>query len=303
MKKVSVILPNYNHAPYLQARIESILQQDYSAIEVILLDDHSTDGSADIMRSYANYPQVKQLCINEHNSGNTFLQWQRGIALAEGDYIWIAESDDLARPNMLSSLVGLLDRHEQMALAYCASEWIDEKGKTIPHTIRGRWKKPFEMDGIAFCKQYLLGYNYICNASAVVMRREIARQVSEECTQYPSSGDRQFWLEMCQFGSVGYIPEALNLFRHHKNNVSAPSAKQGRNVIEDCAIYEQWREKLALTRCEQRLVCGYHHRALNQPTVSAEGRRNAQAKWSKQPYWGTWSNGLYGMSRLIHLLS
>ena len=92
---VSVIVPSYNHAQYLEDRIESILKQSYSQFEVILLDDLSSDHSAEILE-IQNHPKVSHCIINKQNSGSTFCQWNKGIHLAKGYLIWIAESDDVA---------------------------------------------------------------------------------------------------------------------------------------------------------------------------------------------------------------
>jgi glycosyltransferase involved in cell wall biosynthesis len=72
-------MPNFNHAPYLKERMDSILAQDYQDFEVILLDDASTDESVVILNEYTKNPRVKTLIVNDSNSGNTFLQWQRGL--------------------------------------------------------------------------------------------------------------------------------------------------------------------------------------------------------------------------------
>ena len=70
---VSVIVPNYQHAPYLRERIDSILNQTYQDFEVILLDDCSKDESRDILLSYQDHPKVSHVVLNEENTGNTFL--------------------------------------------------------------------------------------------------------------------------------------------------------------------------------------------------------------------------------------
>ena len=107
MPKVSVIMPNFNHAPYLKQRMDSILAQDYPDFEVILLDDASTDNSVELLKQYSNHPQVKALIVNETNSGNTFAQWHRGIQQTTGDYIWIAEADldNYALPRLIEILI------------------------------------------------------------------------------------------------------------------------------------------------------------------------------------------------------
>ena len=106
---VSIIVPNYNHARFLRQRIESILQQEYTNYELILLDDASTDESREIMESYRNNPHVSHICYNIVNTGSPFAQWKKGIDLAQGKYIWIAESDDYAESTFLSTTFSLLE--------------------------------------------------------------------------------------------------------------------------------------------------------------------------------------------------
>ena len=103
--RVSIIVPNYNHARYLPDRLLSIEQQTYQDFEIILLDDCSTDNSRDLIFNYASNPKVSQCILNEKNSGSPFIQWVRGISLAQGEWIWIAESDDLADPMFLQSML------------------------------------------------------------------------------------------------------------------------------------------------------------------------------------------------------
>ena len=119
--KVSVIVPNYNHRPYLTRRIESILNQTFTDFELILLDDCSKDGSQQLLESYAGNPKVSQIVLNQQNSGSTFAQWKRGLALARGEYVWIAESDDFAEPTFLETLVAQLDAHPEAAMAFSGS--------------------------------------------------------------------------------------------------------------------------------------------------------------------------------------
>src|ERR1700686_241166 len=102
--KVSIIIPNYNHARYLRKRMDSVLGQTFQNFELILLDDCSTDESRSILLEYATDPRVR-IDFNEKNSGSTFRQWNKGVRLAHGEYVWIAESDDYADPHLLERLV------------------------------------------------------------------------------------------------------------------------------------------------------------------------------------------------------
>ena len=81
--KVSVIVPNYNHAIFLYRRLDSILRQTYSDFEIIILDDCSTDGSRNIIEQYRSNPKVSNIIYNETNSGTGFMQWVKGLRTAE----------------------------------------------------------------------------------------------------------------------------------------------------------------------------------------------------------------------------
>lgn len=290
-KKVSVIMPNYRHAPYLRERLDSIFQQDYPNFEVILLDDASTDDSDAILREYAERKQVKAYLRNEQNAGNTFLQWQKGFALADGEYIWIAESDDVASPSLLSRLVSQLDAGA--TLAFCASQWIDAAGNPLPRRSSRPWGKDFCMDGQDFARRFLLGYTYICNASAVVWRKDALTGVSNTHLQYRASGDRLFWIEIARQGKVSYVADKLNYFRQHTQKVSGPANKMGLNIVQDHAIYRHAQSLFTLSAIEKRLICGYHMRAIQSPDLSTEGRQQATAAWREEPEFGYLSLLLY----------
>ena len=298
MKKVSIIMPNYNHAPFLRERLDSIFAQDYANKEVILLDDASTDESKTVINEYAVRPEVKHVILNDANSGNTFIQWEKGLSLATGDYIWIAESDDVADSRLVSRLVGVLEQSDAM-IAFAHSEWIDEVGMIIPRNYDKQWSKDFVMDGVSFIKKYLLGYSHICNASAVLFRRSALGGVDmQHVQQYSASGDRLFWISIALQGKVAYVADALNRFRQHTNKVSGGAEYEGRNIIQDYSIYSSVAPQLCLSRCERRMICGYHWQAIHRSTVSALGREKAMSVWSAEPLFGRFSWGMYMLCRL-----
>ena len=297
MKKVTVIMPNYNHAPYLKERMESIFSQDYPEFEIILLDDASTDDSAAILREYAKDPRVKTLIVNESNSGNTFLQWERGLKEATGEYIWIAESDDVAEPAFLSRMVNAIER-DKAVLAFCHSQWIDSEGKPIERSRDTRWNRDFLMAGFSFVKQYLLAYNNICNASAVLFRRDAAQQVDmAQVAQFTASGDRLFWIRLALQGRVAFVSDPLNRFRQHAQKVSGSAEEKGLNIIQDHEIYRLIAPELSLTGRDKHVICGYHWKATQRPTVSEEGRASAIEAWSAEPEFGRLSFLMYLLQR------
>jgi glycosyltransferase involved in cell wall biosynthesis len=277
--------------------MDSILAQDYPDFEVILLDDASTDESVAVLEPYTKDPRVKQLMVNDRNSGNTFLQWKKGLAWATGEYVWIAESDDVAAPTLLSRLVEALEQ-KYAVLAFCHSEWIDGEGKPVARSRDPRWHHDFSMPGDTFIRRYLLGYCSICNASSVVFKRETALQADMyQVKQFTASGDRLFWIQMAMQGRVAYVAESLNKFRQHTQKVSGSAEYKGLNIVQDHDIYRMVVPPIVLSNNERRFICGYHWKAMHRPTVSEEGRENAMAAWGVEPEFGRLSFLFYLLHR------
>lgn len=233
---ISVIIPNYNHSPYLKLRIDSVLNQTYTDIEVILLDDKSTDNSIEIIEQYRNESKVSHIVLNDENSGTTFKQWQKGIALAKGEYIWIAESDDYADKTFLEKVVKSINKY-QSVLGCALSQVVNENG----HIKRPRDPIMGEeyCDKNVFIKKHLLLGNVIYNASTVVFRRDaVDPSVWDEVIKLKYCGDWLFWatLIMNQNRGVSEVKEYLNYFRTHSANVSNKSEQNGLTFLEGFPI-------------------------------------------------------------------
>ncbi|HVA16817.1 MAG TPA: glycosyltransferase [Candidatus Dormibacteraeota bacterium] len=245
MPKVSVVIPNYNHARFLRQRIDSVLKQTFQDFEVILLDDSSTDDSRSILSSCAGDPRVR-IEFNDANSGSTFKQWNKGVRLARGEYVWIAESDDFADPRFLERLVAVLDAKPQVVFVSCRSWRISDDGQLegfadahLNELDPSRWTADFCADGREECKKYLLLLNTVINASAVVFRRAIYDHVGGADESLRLCGDWKLWVSMALLGEVAYIAEALSYFRSHESTVRIQSTKQGLTAVE-CMEMAHW---------------------------------------------------------------
>lgn len=232
---VSVIVPNFNHARYVRQRIDSVLAQTFSDFELILLDDCSTDNSPDILLAYRNHPAVSQVLLNTRNSGSPFLQWEKGIRLARGRYVWIAESDDATDPDFLKVSVEQLERHPEARLCITGSHVIDSDGKPLPMEF-DQW----EEDGEAviypsreYLQTHMLKINSVYNASMAVFRREGALEaLCPEFLRMHYCGDWLFWTEQIRKGAIIEIHRKLNFFRKHIANTTARGTDEGRSLGE-----------------------------------------------------------------------
>jgi glycosyltransferase involved in cell wall biosynthesis len=221
MPRVSIIVPNYNHARFLRQRIDSILNQTFQDFELILLDDCSTDDSRCILSSYASDPRVR-LDFNEKNSGSTYKQWNKGVGLAQGKYVWLAESDDCAEPNLLERLVALLDANSSVQFAFCRSRALTEDG-TLDGFAETRfwaadedcWSVDYCTNGREICGKYMLRRNIVLNASSAVFRREAYNLVGGADESMRLMSDWKLWASLMLTGDVAYLSEPLNHYRFH----------------------------------------------------------------------------------------
>ena len=116
--QVSVVVPNYNYAHYLESRVNSITSQSYPIREIIILDDCSVDNSVKLINEICESSDVPTRFIpNEHNSGSVFIQWLKGVEAARGEFVWIAEADDLALPHFLKTAMASF-KNENVIMSY-----------------------------------------------------------------------------------------------------------------------------------------------------------------------------------------
>ena len=239
-KKVSVIVPNYNYAKYLTARLQSIVQQTYPIYEIILLDDSSTDNSLEIMNIFmSQHPEINfKLICNTENSGSVFKQWYKGIAEANGEYIWIAEADDLSTPEFINKLVNKLSA-ENIVLAYSQSKQIDENDNILAENYleyvkdisTSKWLDSYYNDGRneiidAFCVK-----NIIPNISSVIFKKSAIKASLNQLTDYEIAGDWMFYITMLENGGLYFYNEALNLHRRHRNSVTKTG--YGQSIVNE----------------------------------------------------------------------
>lgn len=237
-KKVSVIVPNYNYANYINERIESIINQTYPIDEIIILEDASTDNSVDVinklMKKYRN--SNIRLVINKTNSGNVFKQWEKAFKEARNDYVWIAEADDKSNKYFLNvAMQGFEDNN--VIMSFVESKQIDEFGNAIKEDSRD-WEdifvkkifnKNFIMDGKSFVEESLVINNSIINVSSVVFKKidlKLIEEYIKESQEYRLSGDWIFYGNYLLNGSIAYSTDNLNEHRVHLKSVTSTTDKK-----------------------------------------------------------------------------
>ena len=220
---ISVIIPNYNHEKYLVERIESVLCQTYQNIEIIILDDCSTDNSLAIINQYKNHNKVQSVLVNKINSGSPFKQWKFGVSLSRGEYIWIAESDDYSGNEFLKCLVNHHKNFPTAGIVYTNSYVVDENSQIIDNVryestaySNERWDKSFFSKGFDEVKHFLVYRNTIPNVSSVLFKRKAIIENIDFIQKFQSAGDYMIYARILLDFDVFYEVEKLNYFRSHE---------------------------------------------------------------------------------------
>jgi glycosyltransferase involved in cell wall biosynthesis len=222
---VSVIIPNYNHASYLRERIVSVLCQTYTNTEVIILDDASNDSSVSVIDEFNNHPKVSKIVLNEANSGSTFLQWVIGMKETQGDYVWIAESDDYSDPLFLNRCMEKLESDQTLTLAFCDTVPVDKEGRPLLIRKNQAYSGKYNaIDDKFFYNWFYLNDPFrILNASSCVFRKSLVdSEALQECSKFKFAGDKFFWFNLLSRNPLFYyIAEPLNYQRYHDTTTRA----------------------------------------------------------------------------------
>ena len=267
-KKVSVVVPNYNYGRYIKKRIDSILKQTYPIYELIVLDDASTDGSDEILKNIVldlklKNPEMRVRFVpNRVNSGKAMAAWKKGFELAEGDYVWIAEADDLCSAKFLEEVMKGFDDKE-VVLSYTESKIINSFGMMIAPNFRwsrdkektGHFRQSYVNNGEAEIKEIMAIRCTIPNVSAVVFRKKKGVRYLDYLTKalkFSQVGDWYFYAKLLSQGKIAYNQKSLNKFRIHAESKTAQSKKGKEHFQEVLEMHEMFMQEYDISEKTQK---------------------------------------------------
>ena len=260
-KRVSVVIPNYNYARYIKKRIWSVVRQTYPIYELIVLDDASTDNSVEIINAELKkireeYPQLKvEFVQNKHNVGKAMAAWKKGFELASGDFVWIAEADDLCSRRFLEGVMKGFEDPE-VVLSYAESMIINKWGVVIAPNFRwsrdkektGHYKQSYIKDGKDEIQEIMAIRCTIPNVSGVVIRNDKKfLNYFNEALKYTQVGDWYFYGKILENGKISYNRKALNKFRIHKGSITAGAKKAEQHLREIQEMYKYFENNYKLS--------------------------------------------------------
>ena len=282
MPKVSIVLPSYNYARYLDERIQSLLDQTYKDFELIIVDDASTDNSIEVIQKYETDPRVITKFFSK-NSGLPYKRWNDGAEMASGDYILFAGADDSCALTMLEKLVEKLDANANVGIAYCQSMEMDSESQLVrsmkkySDTLdKKRWSQDYVDKGTNEC-QYLAIKNIIPNASAAMIRRQVFNQLGGFDENLKLVADWTLWSKIMMVSDVAFVAEPLNYFRCHSGTVRSKMMKVGSHteeiygvistVVKNANVPQKYSEK-AYERAAYRWVNSILRLLVTQPLLA-----------------------------------
>ncbi|HMO55964.1 MAG TPA: glycosyltransferase [Roseiflexaceae bacterium] len=216
---VSIVIPNYNCAPFLRLAVESALAQSYPAIEVIVVDDGSTDTSTATIEDLVAAGRVRLI---KRENGGVATARNTGLAACHGTYVVFLDCDDLLHPDMVATLMPLIDRSDHMVFAYGDYLHIDAAGEVLPENHSLRSYRSI-LDG-NILPSLLIGA-YLLPLCILFSRRSI-EEIGGFAAQYSAADDYHLLLRLvCAGGRAHYTEQVVAFYRHRPGSQSADLAR------------------------------------------------------------------------------
>ncbi len=224
---VSIIIPTYNYAAYIGKAVDSALKQTYTNIEIIVVDDGSTDNTKDVLQKYGD----KLVYIQQNNQGAAAAR-NRGLEEAKGDYICFLDADDTYYPNNIAEKASFLEANQSLDWCYSNWVWVDKKGKEMmrgdePEVSLAHIKAQGDVLPLAL-QGYRLGTNVFMFRKALVDKLQgfdIRLKVLE---------DYDYYLRAAALGKLGYINQVLCAIYQHEDSL-------GTGCDKAVAYHNRWR--------------------------------------------------------------
>jgi alpha-1,3-rhamnosyltransferase len=234
---VSVLIPSYNHAPFVERTLRSVLKQTLQPKKLIVIDDGSKDESVSVIeRVLAECPFENQLIVRENKGLSATLN--EGFALSEGDYFAYLGSDDVWLPQFLEKRAALLQSRPNAVLAFGHAYLIDEDDRIIDNTQD--WTAFADKDLLPF----LLGGEIPASPTVLYRRNALA---NEKWNEEAPLEDYEMYLKLCKQGDFALDSSVLSAWRQHGSNVSGDFPLM---IKEWIAAQDRTLERLQMTRAE-----------------------------------------------------
>jgi glycosyltransferase involved in cell wall biosynthesis len=212
--RISVLIPAFNRVAYIRETVESVINQDYPNIELIVVDDGSTDGTYEILCEYESKGRLRVLTHPKRVNRGQSAALNLGLRASSGTYIAVLDSDDLFLPGKLSSQVDYLDSHPDVGLVYGMGEAVDEKGNWLYDIDSTDHFEPNDPSAVLLDCYFLLPQN-------ALVRRSVYEQVGEFEEGFLAAQDHDMLIRMAEKAKFGFMPAKFFQYRRHGDSISS----------------------------------------------------------------------------------
>lgn len=233
---VSVFIQTYNCGSFVTQAIESVLNQTYQHFELIILNDASTDQTAEILAAYENHPKIKIY----HNPCNLGISptWNIALQLCQGEFVAKLDADDYYAPDQLAEVVNFFKHHREAGMVFSGLDLLYPKGRSEPEML-------FFRNRILHRPYFLpkLLERCVMRAPTVFVRRDCYQNLGGVVEQMTLHSDWEMWVRVAANYPVGFIARRLGTYRlSYGSNSTAIAITRGRS-LQDLALWLDLLEK------------------------------------------------------------
>lgn len=283
---VTVLIPAYNRKRYIVAAIDSVLAQDYEPVELIVIDDGSSDGTYELLLEQSRKARLQLLSHENHANRGQSAALNLGLRAASGDYLAILDSDDLFAPGKLSEQVDYLEQHPDVGMVYGYGHAMDASGAFL-------YALPGESHVERGDPNHLLLDCYMALPGGALIRRSVMQQAGEFEESFRAAQDHDMALRIMECTQVVYLRSLTFYYRKHDESISTRGLER------------RWQTGMEiLNRAGKRYP--YHPRTLRKRKAVLHFRL-AQTYWTESRIWRAFPNlllsGLLDPPRALRVLS
>lgn len=264
--RVTIITPTYNRADLLPETIASVLAQDFSDFEYLILDDGSVDDTVERVLKPQTDPRIRW---ERHPNMGEARTVNKGFALARGEYVAVINSDDPVRPGWLRAMVDVLDAHPEVLVAYPDFDMIDEEGRVVRH-------RPTH----DYSYRDMIVWNSSQVGPGALIRRRAIEQAGPRDPSLRYVSDYDLWLRIGLYGPLLRVPQTLATWRTHAGGTSAQTQRSPAYAAEHIRVVAQIYARKDLPP----EVLAYRREALSRAYYRAGLMTMWTARWQSRGY-------------------
>lgn len=237
---VSICIPTYNGANYLQEALDSVKKQTYKNIDVVISDDASIDETLSIVNKFKKEVDFPVYIFN-HNPSGIGANWNNCVKKAKGEFIKFLHQDDVLYQECIEKMISITEKDDNVGLVYCRRKIISENNSKSHKTwiktygeLHTNLETLYPLTGVLHGKDYLKDkkllnspLNKIGEPTATLLHKDVFNKVGYFSSKLKQTLDLEYWYRLMPFFNIGFVDEDLIMIRLHSNQATWINEKEG----------------------------------------------------------------------------